>query len=334
MKNKNILNFIIIVIITGIVLYFSLKDNFIQIVDTIVNMNIIYIILAIICYILYVFLKSVVNTMITKNFNKDYNLKKSFRMGVETNFFHAITPFSSGGQPYEIYRLSKDGVNVLNAANVSIQNFIIYQLALVLLGVFAIAYNYAFNLFPNNKVLGSLVTIGFVINLLVAIILLIIILFKKMNKFLAKIFINLLSFLHLVKDKDLKLKQVINYLNEFNEGGKLLLKDKIKFLKMFLIEFTALVLLYVVPFFIIIGSGINIDINIITVVVASAYVMLIGSFVPIPGGTGGLEYGFIAFFGNFIVGSELNAIMLVWRFITYYFGMIVGLIVLDLRKKW
>lgn len=331
MKNKNILNFLIIIIITGVVLYFSLKDNFVQIVDTIVNMNVIYVVFAIVCYILYVLLKSVVNTMITKNFNKDYNLKKSFRMGVETNFFHAITPFSTGGQPYEIYRLSKDGVNVLNAANISIQNFIVYQLALVLLGVFAIVYNYAFDLFPNNKVLGSLVTIGFVINLLVAIMLLIIILFKKMNKFLAKIFINILSFFHLVKDKDLKLKQVINYLNEFNEGGKLLLKDKLKFIKMFIIEFLALVLLYTVPFFIILGSGMNL--NIITAIVSSAYVMLIGSFVPIPGGTGGLEYGFIAFFGNFIVGSKLNAIMLVWRFITYYLGMIVGLIVLDLRKK-
>lgn len=331
MKNKNILNFIIIVIITGVVLYFSLKDNFVQIVDTIVNMNIIYVIFAVICYILYVFLKSIVNTMITKNFNKDYNLKKSFRMGIETNFFHAITPFSSGGQPYEIYRLSKDGVSVLNAANVSIQNFIIYQLALVFLGVLAIIYNYTFNLFPNNKVLESLVTLGFVINLLVAIMLLIIILFKKMNNLLAKLFINILSFFHLVKDKDLKLKQVTNHLNEFNEGGKLLLKDKPKFIKMFLIEFLALVLLYTVPFFIILGSGMNI--NIITVIVSSAYVMLIGSFVPIPGGTGGLEYGFIAFFGNFIVGSKLNAIMLVWRFITYYLGMIVGLIVLDLRKK-
>jgi len=331
MKNKNIFNFLIIVIITGVVLYFSLKDNFVQIIETILHMNIICVILAIICYILYLFLKSVVNNMITKNFNKDYDLKKSFRMGVETNFFHAITPFSSGGQPYEIYRLTKDGVNVLNAANISIQNFIIYQLALVLLGVFAIVYNYAFDLFPNNKILGSLVTIGFVINLLVAIMLLIIILFKRMNKFLAKLFINILSFFHLVKDKELKLKQVTNHLNEFNEGGKLLLKDKVKFLKMFLIEFIALVLLYAVPFFIILGSGMNI--NIITVIVSSAYVMLIGSFVPIPGGTGGLEYGFIAFFGNFIIGSKLKAIMLIWRFITYYLGMIVGLIVLDLRKK-
>ena len=68
-----------------------------------------------------------------------------------------------------------------------------------------------------------------------------------------------------------------------------------------------------------------------------SYVMLIGSFIPIPGGTGGLEYGFINFFKNFIIGSKLNAIMLLWRFITYYFGMILGALILNFKKevkKW
>ena len=77
----------------------------------------------------------------------------------------------------------------------------------------------------------------------------------------------------------------------------------------------------------------GLNVSIVNVIVTSAYVMLIGAFVPIPGGTGGLEYGFISFYGNFITGPSLNAIMLLWRFITYYFGMILGAIILGLRKK-
>ena len=67
-------------------------------------------------------------------------------------------------------------------------------------------------------------------------------------------------------------------------------------------------------------------------IVTSAYIMIIGSFVPIPGGTGGLEFGFIQFYGNFVTGSLLSAMMLVWRFITYYFGLIVGAIALNIRR--
>lgn len=60
--------------------------------------------------------------------------------------------------------------------------------------------------------------------------------------------------------------------------------------------------------------------------------MLIGSFVPIPGGTGGLEYGFIQFYGNFVTGSTLNVIMILWRFVTYYFGMIVGAVAVNIKE--
>ena len=67
-------------------------------------------------------------------------------------------------------------------------------------------------------------------------------------------------------------------------------------------------------------------------IIASAYVMLIGSYVPIPGGTGGLEFGFMMFYGNFITGSKLPALMLMWRFITYYFSMILGAIALNVKK--
>ena len=68
-------------------------------------------------------------------------------------------------------------------------------------------------------------------------------------------------------------------------------------------------------------------------IVTSAYIMVIGSFVPIPGGTGGLEFGFVQFYGHFVTGSTLSAMMLVWRFITYYFGMIVGAITLLKKVK-
>lgn len=75
------------------------------------------------------------------------------------------------------------------------------------------------------------------------------------------------------------------------------------------------------------------SVNIFTSIVASAYVMLIGSFVPIPGGTGGLEYGFIKFYGKFISGSILSAAMLIWRFITYYFGLIIGAIAFNVKYR-
>jgi uncharacterized protein (TIRG00374 family) len=48
--------------------------------------------------------------------------------------------------------------------------------------------------------------------------------------------------------------------------------------------------------------------------------------VPIPGASGGMEAGFMGFFGNFVEGPALNVFVLVWRGITYYLPMIAGAI--------
>ena len=108
--------------------------------------------------------------------------------------------------------------------------------------------------------------------------------------------------------------------------------NKKDFILNILYNFIALCSLYLIPLFIAFSMG---EFDIFSggvAIVTSAYIMIIGSFVPIPGATGGLEYGFVQFYGNFITGSKLSAMMLVWRFITYYFGMIVGAIALNIKK--
>lgn len=328
---KNIINFFILLIISLIVLYFSLKDNYLEIIETIKNMNLFFFVISLLLFISYIFTKSIIMKMVVNNFKKEYSLKKSFRMCLETNFFHAITPFSTGGQPYEIYRLNKDGITVVNAASVSIQNFIIYQIALVLLGIFAISYNYIFKLYPEITILKNLVFLGFLINFLVIVFLFIITYYKKGNKVIINFIINLLYKLKIIKNKEDLINKFEKYLLDFNVGSKILLKNKKKFILLIILQLLSLIILYSIPYFIIKGIGLNI--LMFNVIVTSAYVMLIGSFVPIPGGTGGLEYGFISFYGNFINGPILNAVMLLWRFVTYYFGMIFGAIILGLRKK-
>ena len=65
----------------------------------------------------------------------------------------------------------------------------------------------------------------------------------------------------------------------------------------------------------------------------SAYVYIVGSFVPIPGASGGIEFSFTKFFGNFIGDDRIAAVLIVWRFITYYCGIIIGALLFNLEKK-
>lgn len=331
-KLKKVANVIVLALVTCLVLYFSLKDNFNTIINEIINVNIFWLVISFLLAISFWFFKAIATTRIANIFKKDYSIKQGMRLVLETNFFHAITPFAVGGQPYEIYSLKKSKLKITEATNVSIVNFIVYQIALVLLGIIAIVYNHHFVLLKENDLLKNLVVIGFLVNFIVIVALFLLTCTKKINKILMKFIIKVLNKIHIVKNKDEKIKQFNEYLNEFHQGAKILLQDKKLFIKLIFVHFIGLISSYLIPLTLAYAMEIS-SYTGIEAIVLSSYVMLIGAFVPIPGGTGGLEYGFMTFYGSFIKGSKLNAIMLLWRFITYYFAMILGAILLGIRKK-
>ena len=338
MKNhpriKNILGIFFLFLLTAIVLYFLLKDDFSNIIKEILSANIFLLILAFVFAMLYWFFKSIVLYNFTRKFKDSYSFKSAFRTQAVTQFFNAVTPFSSGGQPFQIYSLKKNGLTISNATNVTIEEFVVYQIALVFLGILAIFGNHLFNIFPYDSVLSKLVVLGFSINTLVIIILFIIAFGKKSNQFLVKIAINILTFFKIVKNRDKVLENWNNYINNFHDGAKILIANKRDFLLNILYSFLGLVCLYIVPLWVLFSMGDFKSFTALQAIIASAYVMLIGSFVPLPGGTGGIEYGFIKFFGIFIISdAKLRALMLLWRFITFYMGIIVGAIALNIKER-
>lgn len=331
MKKK--FNYILLILITIIVLYFSLKDNALETFNELKNMNLFLILLAILFIIFYWLFRSLSLYIFTKKFQNNYKYTSALKLTLTTLFFDGVTPFSSGGQPFQVYYLRKHDVSIVDGTNIVIQNFIVYQISLVLLGIIAIISNQVFNIFPKVGLLQKLVTLGFIVNLLVTVGLFSIAFLKKFNKFICKIVIGLLSKLKIIKNKEEKIEKFNEYIANFNKGAKDLLKNKKLFIKGILYNFIALICFYIIPVIILFAMNDFTSFNLFLSIVASAYVMLMGSFVPIPGGSGGLEYGFIAFFGNFLVGSKLTAIMLIWRFITYYLGMIVGAIAMNIKEK-
>lgn len=334
MKNKKIkyiFNFLLIAIVLAIVLYFSLKDNYQEIISTIFKMNYLWILVAILFLIIYRLCTSLGHYYIIKANNGKVSYLKCFQINLMILFFHGVTPFAGGGQPMEIYFLHKEGISVTKATNITLQNFIVYQIALILAGLFALIYNRIFNVFPNDNLIKYLVVLGFLINTLVLVVTFILSFGKKTNKFIIEKGIHFLTKIKIIKDEQKVQDKCQKYLQSFHDNAMELKKNKKIVAFTVLINILGLMTLYSMPYPIL--RGMNVNINILKVVTAIAYVMIIGSFVPIPGGTGGIEYSFIFFFQYLISGSILHAAMLVWRLISYYLGMIFGAIALSLYRK-
>lgn len=330
---KKIINYIILFVVTLLVLYFSLKDNYTQIINQILNMNKIYLAIGFLLLFIFWLFRSYPMYNFTKKINKKFEYKDALILTLRTQFFNAVTPFATGGQPYQVYYLKNKDIDYASSTSIVLENFIVYQIALVILGLVALITNKMFHIFNNNKLLQELIALGFIINTVIIIVMFAISFCKRINKKLIDLGINLLHKLHLIKDKDLKREKWNKNINKFHNSALILLNDKKSFILNIICNFIALISLYLIPLILLYSIGDFNSLSLMNGVVTSAYVMLIGSFVPIPGATGGLEYGFMSFYGSFISGSKLNAVMLVWRFITYYFGIIVGALALNVKGR-
>lgn len=328
---KYFLNFLLIAIVLSIVLYFSLKDNYQEITATIFKMNGLWVIVAIFALVFYRLCASFGHYQIIKANGEKVSYLKCLQINFMILFFHGVTPFAGGGQPMEVYFLHKEGIPVTKSTNITLQNFIVYQIALIATGLFALIYNRVFSVFPNDNLIKKLVVLGFLVNTAVLVVTFLLSFGKKTNQFIIQKGIHFLAKIKIVKEEEKVQAKCQEYLQSFHDNAIELKKNRQVVIKTVLVNILGLMIMYSMPYPILRGMGVVI--NPFTIITAIAYVMIIGSFIPIPGGTGGIEYSFIFFFQYLISGSIVHAAMLVWRMISYYLGMIFGAIALALYRK-
>lgn len=327
------INIIILIIISFIVMYFALKDDFNTTIKYLATVNLLWIGVGILAFVLYLIFQSLSLYIFMKGVDKNYKFKDTILLILSAQFFNAITPFSSGGQPFQMYLMKKQGIKLTDSGNVLLQNFIAQQLSIIIMGTFSIVINKVFNIIPQDNMLRKIVVIGYVVNIVVLLILFMLSYAKKTNTELFNKILNFIFKFKFIRNKNDLKEKLLNKIDEFYEGSAYFKKNISKLFRATLYNVIGLVFYYIIPLFVFFSIGEVSSITILESIVCSGYTYLIGSFVPIPGGTGGLEYGFIQFFQGFTVGATLSACMILWRFITYYFGMIIGAISLLFYKR-
>ena len=328
---KKFINIFLIVIFTLIVLYFALKDNYKEIIELLLNADIRWLFIGYLFVLSYTFLKSVVTNNIINQF-KSYSINKTFNLQLMTFFFNAITPFSTGGQPFQVYILKKNKLSLSDGTNIIVQESIIHQIALIIIGIVAIIVNQIFNIYKFEGFILIFLIIGFGLNVLIVFLLFLISHSNKIDKLVTKYIVKLLTFLKIIKNKEL-LNKLHKTIDNFNYNSKMLLKDKKRFIKLILVNCLAFLCLYIVPLTILFSFGNYKSFDGIIALPLVSFISIMSSYIPLPGGIGGQEYLFILMFGLYINQPLLSSLMIMWRFITYYLPMIVGAVIFNFKQK-
>lgn len=323
-KVKNIKSYsLLIFIVSAVLIYFLFRNNFYKSIKLLRGSNLWWVLLAALLYIFYVFTESIAMGILVKEQDVEISKWEMFKIQFMSKFFDGITPLSSGGEPFQVYRFMSKGVSTAGATAIVVEHFLLFQITVVLMGVVAVASNYIFDFYPKIAVLRYLVLLGFTVNVVITSIVLSSSISQKNNKKISNFVGNLLLKLKIIKDKE----KIDTFFQDYYNGFTKIIKNRRLIVNVCLLMALAMIFNFLTVQCVFNALRIPHSLNIFKTIITGIYIFFIGSFVPVPGGTGGVEVGFLGLFANFVPKILLPPAMIMWRFITYYAPILVGAII-------
>jgi len=304
------------------VLLIIFTNGWMDLIHQLKNLQIEWIIVAAIAMVFYWIFEAKTLQSIVLLMKKDYKFKKAFKVTMVGQYFNSITPFASGGQPMQLYSLTKQELGAGSAGSALMIKFIIYQSVLTIYSLILILWKASFFKTKMSN-LFYLIAIGFTVNASVIVFLIIFSKYRKLTHKLITTFSKILKKFRLIKDIS-KLEMHINEnLDQFHDNMEIVKHSKIMMAKAVIYTMFQLTIIFVIPYFIYLSFGMS-GAGIESMIAGTAFVMMLTAFIPLPGAVGGAEGAFFMFFSLFFAANNIMAAILLWRLITFYSCIIFG----------
>lgn len=330
-NKKYFWNIVIIVAVTVIAMYFALKDNFKDIVDTIAKMNVFSLLFILAWGMGINIVIGVGYQLLGGVYKKGYSLKEGVIVAFVGTFFAGITPSSTGGQFGQAYVLKKQGISYSDGASLLWADFVIYQTTLMIYVtiLFALRFGHYVNL--NGWI--WIVAAGYVVNVVVIVALYTVALFPNFYTRLCEKVFHYLGKIKWFRGLEKKAENWVRQVSSFTQQTKVLSQNKRLILGMLLVNLARLTLYFSLPFVVAMILGLKLHpTQFFDSLALASFVVMANSFVPLPGATGGTEMFFTMLF-QYMFGRLTGAVLLLWRLSSYYIPVIVGAIIFTLFKN-
>ena len=245
--------------------------------------------------------------------------------------FGYLTPGQMGAQPAQIVRLAKAGLSVGDATAVQLTRFFIYQAAVTTFGATMLLTRLSFFRAMYGQVILAAV-LAFLVHLGIMAGLVAVIFFPNLVRRFARFAVRVLSGrVRVIKDPDAVMAKVEREVDEYATSVHAAVRHAGIVVSAVVITVAQLVCVYLIPFCVLNALGAA-TLDPYTCVAAAAFIQLILTAVPLPGGTGGAEGGFALFFGASL-GGDLAAAVVMWRAISYYLPIIFSAPLLGVHSR-
>lgn len=331
---KYMINIFLIIAVSIVTAYILIGGNSYQkIIHILQTANYKWVFFGLLVMLLSIFCTGCILRKLLLSLNRKYSYTSGFINSLIANFFHGITPSSSGGQFAQVYVFSKQNIPVQDSASVLFMDFIIYQSTMIGVVLCLILLRFAY--FRNTSgFLINLVLLGFLVNASIIFGLLALVKSQRFYHWLIHSVLPFLKRIKLLKNDKKSIDKINDRIRLFETTVDQLKRDKGLILYCIIMNTIKILLFYSIPIFC--AYALNIPVlpqDIVDIIALSSFVAMINAFIPLPGSSGGIEASFMMLFTKIFPVVQTSAILLLFRSITYYMILILGGITF-LIVKW
>lgn len=258
----------------------------------------------------------------------------SYKSQANCRFYDCVTPLSTGGQPFQIYYLSKHGLSGAHASSVPIAKYLYSQFLTMIFVALVLILQHTYIISLNPFIL-TMCYIGFGLNVLLLGSILFLSVSKKIGPSCAIGILKLLSKMKIVKDYRKSFVKVMHTVRDYVATMKQFMSNIWVALAMLALSVIYFILFYSIPF-VVYATFVPLDANwfstYIQIFTMAVVCDMACSFIPLPGAAGMAELSFATLFGNFFKSAGAGNIavwaLLLWRIFTYYGYLIQGLFIM------
>ena len=321
---KRLFNTFVLTFTIGILIYLCFSENgLIDVIRMSRGFNKRWMSLAVLSHLVNILLDIYLLYIFTNTSKYKYSFKDSAKTSMVGQFFNAITPSASGGQPMQIYVMKRRKIDTGHATSVLIQKFLIYQSAMILYTLIAILLRPKLIMNEFSHFIRLFVVIGFIMQMTVIGLIILFSFNKKITKKILKIVFGSLNKIRLIKSPEEKSKNIEKQLSNFYLNNKNLYLNKHLIFKSYILTFIQISCVYIIPYFIYKSFNLKGE-KISDMMAAESFVTMVSSFMPFPGGSGAAEGSFYLFFSDFFTPETIKPAIVIWRFITYFLTIIIS----------
>ena len=325
MNKKHLWGVLIVLVISAFVLYTDLKSTPLsEILGTAHGLNIWALIMVFGLMLLsYVCEAGILATLAHRKDEPKRSAWSFLRIPIIQALFNAITPMSTGGQPSQLAAMIQMGMESGRSTSILLMKFIIYQIVVFFAYVFTIIFGFH-TVMTKFAGLAVFIAIGFLIHISSIIFLLAIMFAYRFTKRATNWVMDLLGKFMKKERVENWRKATLEKIDTFYAESQKLKKEKNKLVIASVLTILQLLFFYSIPFMVL--TALNVPCSWSSVTQMNIMIIMFMAIIPIPGASGVAEYSFQTLFSTFISShGALILAMFVWRFATYFFGMILGI---------